>query len=117
MLVEDGSGRTRTDGNGHAYSKSSYTWLGRSIADRAVDATFVPYVVVNPQVRMNAKGIVIGCKAVVTYNGQSVDAVAADVSGGGQICEISIAPAKKLAIPSRPRTGAVESGVQYSLWA
>src|SRR5260370_2260785 len=116
ILVDDGSGHPLTDGNGNAYSKSTYTWLGRSIADRAVDATFVPYVVVNPQVRMNAKGIVIGCKAVVTYNGQSVDAVAADVSGGGPIGEISIAAAKALGIPSSPRTEGVNSGVQYSLW-
>jgi Fungal chitosanase of glycosyl hydrolase group 75 len=116
ILVDDGNGKPLTDGNENAYSKTTYTWPGRSVADRAVDATAVPYVVVNPQVRMNARGIVIGCKAVVTYNGQSVDAVAADVSGGGQIGEISIAAAKALGIPSSPRDGGVDSGVQYSLW-
>ena len=84
--------------------------------DRAVDATAVAYVVVNPHVRTNAKGIVIGCKAVLSFNGNSVDAVAADVSGGGQIGEISIAAAKALGIPSSPRTGGVDSGVDYSLW-
>ena len=116
ILVDDGNGKPLTDGNGNAYSQTTYFWPGRSVADRAVDATAVPYVVVNPQVRRNAKGIVIGCKAVVTYNGNSVDAVAADVSGGGQIGEISIAAAKALGIPASPRTGGVDSGVAYSLW-
>jgi hypothetical protein len=116
ILVDDGSGKPLTDGSGNAYSRSTYTWPGRSVADRAVDATAVAYVVVNPHVRTNAKGIVIGCKAVLSYNGNSVDAVAADVSGGGQIGEISIAAAKALGIPSSPRTGGVDSGVDYSLW-
>src|SRR5580704_7122276 len=60
ILVNDGSGHPLTDGNGNAYSQTTYTWRGRSIAMRAVDATAVPYVVVNPHVRRNAKGVVIG---------------------------------------------------------
>jgi len=116
VLYNDGSGHPLTDGNGNAYSKTTYTWPGVSIAARAVDATFVPYVVVNPYVQMNAVGVVIGCKAVVTYNGTSVDAVVADVSAGNQIGELSIAAAVALGIPSSPRTGGVGSGVQFEFW-
>jgi len=116
ILVPDGSGHPLTDGNGNAYSQTTYTWPGRSVATRAVDATAVPYVVVNPHVRRNAKGIVIGSKAVVTYQGNSVDAVVADVSGPNDIGEISIAAAEALGIRSSPRTGGVDSGVQFEFW-
>jgi hypothetical protein len=71
---------------------------------------------VNPIVRCNATGVVIGCKARLTYNGASIDAVVADVSGAGDIGEISIAAAEILGIPSSPRTGGVPSGVSFELW-
>jgi Fungal chitosanase of glycosyl hydrolase group 75 len=116
ILVNDGSGHPLTDGNGNAYSRTTYTWPGRSIAARAVDATAVAYVVVNPHVRLNAKGVVIGSKAVVTYRGKSVEAVVADVSGPNDIGEISIATAEALGIPSSPRRGGVDSGVQFEFW-
>ena len=116
ILVDDGSGHPLTDGNGNAYSQTTYTWRGRSIAMRAVDATAVPYVVVNPHVRRNAKGVVIGRKAVISYQGNSVDAVVADVSGPNEIGEISIAAASALGIPSSPRRGGVDNGVQFELW-
>jgi hypothetical protein len=116
ILVNDGSGHPLTDGNGNAYSQTTYTWLGRPIATRAVDATAVAYVVVNPHVRRNATGVVIGSKAVVTYQGNSVSAVVADVSGPNDIGEISIAAAQALGIPTSPRTGGVSSGVQFEFW-
>jgi hypothetical protein len=116
ILVNDGSGRPLTDGDGNAYSQTTYTWPGRSIAARAVDATAVAYVVVNPHVRLNAKGVVIGSKAVVTYQGKSVDAVVADVSGPYDIGEISIAAAQALGIAPSPRHGGVGSGVQFEFW-
>jgi hypothetical protein len=116
ILVNDGSGRPLMDDNGNVYSQTTYTWPGRSIATRAVDATAVAYVVVNPHVRRNAKGVVIGCKAVVTYQGNSVDAVVADESVPKQIGEISIAAAKALGIPSSSRHGGVSNAVQFELW-
>lgn len=116
ILVNDGSGRPLTDGNGNAYSRTTYSWPDRSIATRAVDATAVAYVVVNPHVRLNAKGVVIGSKAVVTYQGNSVDAVVADVSGPNDIGEISIAAAQTLGIPPSPRHGGVGRGVQFEFW-
>jgi hypothetical protein len=69
-----------------------------------VDATAVPYVVVNPYVRANATGIVIGSKAVVTYQGKSVSAVVADVSGGKALARYLSLPRKRLEF--RPVHGA-----------
>jgi hypothetical protein len=116
VLVNDGSGRPLTDGTGNAYSQTTYAWPGRLIGTRWVDATAVAYVVVNPTVRQNAKGVVIGSRAVVTYQGKSVDAVVADVSGPTGVGEISIAAAQVLGIPPSPRTGGVDSGVQFQFW-
>jgi hypothetical protein len=116
VLVNDGNGHPLTDGNGNAYSLTTYTWPDRPIATRAVDATAVAYVVVNPHVRRNATGVVIGSKAVATYQGNSVDAVVADVSGPNDIGEISIAAAEALGIPSSARHGGVSRGVQFEFW-
>jgi hypothetical protein len=55
-------------------------------------------------------------KAVIFYQGNSVDAVVADVSGPNDIGEISIAAATALGIPSSPRRGGVDDGVQFALW-
>jgi hypothetical protein len=61
-------------------------------------------------------GVVIGCKAVLTYQGNSVTAVVADVSGPNDIGEMSVAAAEALGIPSSPRTGGVNDGVQFEFW-
>ena len=116
VLVDHGNGFPSGDGNGNWYSSTTYAWRGRPLPTRFVDATAVPYVVVNPIVRKNAAGIVIGCKATVTYQGASIDAVVADVSGPGDIGEVSIAAAKLLGIPPSPRHGGVPSGVSFEFW-
>jgi hypothetical protein len=60
---------------------------------------------------------VIGCKARATYQGQSVDAVVADVSGANDIGELSIAAAKALRFHNAsPRDGGVSSGVLFEFW-
>jgi Fungal chitosanase of glycosyl hydrolase group 75 len=118
VLYDNGSVKPEplTDHKGNAYSKTSYVWPNRSVAERSVDACSVPYAVVNPFVRRNSVGIVMGCRAVITYNGKSVEAVVADVSGGNDIGEISIAAAEALGIDSSPRTGGVPSGVSFQLF-
>lgn len=116
VLLDNGSGKPLEDGNGNWYSQTTYAWKGRPIPTRYVDSTFVPYVVVNPIVRKHAAGIVIGCKAWVTYKGKSVEAVVADVSGVADIGELSIAAAKALGIPPSPRTGGVPKGVEFEFW-
>ena len=105
-----------TDGHGGLYSATTYRWTGRPIATAYVDAATVPYIVVPPQVRLQAKGIVMGCKGRIIYRGRSVNAVVADVGPHTKIGEISIAAAEALGIPSSPLTGGVSNGVQYEIW-
>ena len=116
VLVDDGNGHPTSDGNGNWYSQTTYVWTARPLATRYVDATSVPYVVVNPQVRMRAVGIVIGCRARVTYRGTAIEAVVADVSGPADIGEISIRLAELLGIPSSPLNGGAAGGVLYEVW-
>lgn len=92
-------------------SKTAYEWpqYAKTDARRFVDAAMVPYVVVNPFVRMRAAGVVLGCKARATWKGASVDMVVADVSGPGDIGEMSIAAAEALGIDADPRNGGLEA--------
>ena len=117
VLVDNGQGQPIDDGKGNWYSQTTYTWKGRSLGTRYVDATAVPYLVVNPIVRRKAKGVVIGCKARATYKGVSVNAVVADVSGGADIGELSIAAGEILKFEnSSPRDGGVADGVLFEFW-
>jgi hypothetical protein len=116
LIEKDHTGRPTDDGNGNWYSSTTYAWKGRPLETRYVDAAHVPYLVVNPIVRAKATGIVIGCKASVTYKGKTIDAVVADVSGGKDIGEMSMAAAEMLGIPSSPRSGGVDSGVEFEFW-
>jgi hypothetical protein len=123
LVVDPDTDQPTDDGNGNWYSSTTYIWKDRPLETRYVDATAVPYVVVNPRVRAKAKGVVIGCKARVTYKRKKkkrkkrkIDAVVADVSGGNDIGEMSIAAAKMLGIPDSPRHGGVDSGVSFEFW-
>lgn len=105
--------------NGVIPSKTAYRWNGMSSFDPAayVDAETVPYVVISPLIRQKARGIVLGCKAVVTWDGYSTEAVVADIGPRNRIGEISIECARRLHIPSSPRTGGMEDRtVKYELW-
>lgn len=61
--------------------------------------------------RLHVQGVVIGCLMKIRYNGKEIVAVAGDV--GGRFGEASIMAAKLLGIPSSPRDGGVDSGVEY----
>jgi hypothetical protein len=116
VLIDNGHGRPKDDGNGNWYSQTTYAWRGRPIETRYVDATSVPYIVVNPVVRRKAAGVVIGCRARVSRGPTSIDAVVADVSGANDIGELSIRAAQLLNIPDSPRHGGVSSGVTFEMW-
>jgi hypothetical protein len=82
-----------------------------------VDAETVPYIVVPPIIVQHTSGIVRGCKARVTWKGQSVDCVVADKGPADKIGEISIAAARAVGIPSSPRRGGTKKPeVLYELW-
>lgn len=104
----DASGHPKTDGRGNIYSKTSYM--------PPVDAYDIPYAVVNPIVRLAAKGIILGCHAVISYRNRIIQAVVADVGPENKIGEMSIAAARALGIPDSPRTGGVDSGVSWYLY-
>jgi hypothetical protein len=74
------------------------------------------YIVVPPAIIEGVQGIVLGCRAVVSYNGATTEAVVGDVGPRSKLGEISIATAKALGIPWSPISGGVDSGVSYTLW-
>ncbi|TGD96588.1 glycoside hydrolase family 75 protein [Methylobacterium nonmethylotrophicum] len=116
VLLDRGDGEPLDDGHGNLYSQTTYAWKGRPIATRYVDAKTVPYVVVNPIVRHHAVGVVIGCHAQVSFQGKTIEAVVADVSGATRIGELSIRAAELLEIPSSPKNGGVSAGVRFAMW-
>jgi len=116
VLIDHGNDTPMSDGNGNLYSQTTYAWKGRPIPTRYVDSTAVPYIVVNPLVRRKAVGVVIGSRGRITYDGVSINAVVADVSGKHDIGEISIQAAAMLGIPSSPRHGGAAAGVSFELW-
>ncbi|MCF1442011.1 septal ring lytic transglycosylase RlpA family protein [Ralstonia nicotianae] len=82
-----------------------------------VDAETVPYVVVNPLIVHETVGVVRGCKARVTYNGNTVECVVADKGSSHRIGELSIAAARALGINSSPRNGGMEAHeCLYEIW-
>jgi hypothetical protein len=103
---------------GFYVSATAYQWEGREPNDplRYVDSESVPYIVVSPLIRNAAKGVVLGCKARVSFGGRSVDAVVADIGPRKKIGELSIAAARAVGIPSSPRVGGVEGNVGYEFW-
>lgn len=105
--------------DGNYVSQTEYQWLGQPITSpaRYVDSEKVPFIVVPPQIRQKPAGVVLGCKARVTYNGISVDAVVADIGPHSKIGELSIAAANALKIPSSPRNGGIDAKeIFYELW-
>src|SRR5205085_1698061 len=89
---------------------------GQPIETRFVDAATVPYAVVNPFVRKNSVGIVLGCLARITYKSTTINAVVADVSGGDDIGELSIAAAILLGFAdTSPRSGGAKN-VQFEFF-
>lgn len=105
--------------NGIIASKTWYVYPGkrRNDPEAYVDSETVAYIVVPPLIVQNTAGVVRGCKARVTYNGKSVNAVVADIGPKTSIGELSIAAARSLGIRSSPRNGGLsEPKVLYELW-
>lgn len=123
-VVTGDNGKPIIQGNddpapGFHVSATAYQWPEFSKNDprRYVDSEKVAYVVVSPLIRNAAKGVVMGCKARVTYKGKMVDAVVADIGPRKKIGELSISAAKAVGIPSSPRHGGEERQiVGYELW-
>lgn len=90
-------------------SKTAYHYNGIDINSPSayVDAETVPYVCVPPIVLTGVGPFVLGCKVICrhTINGTQVEGMVADVGPRSKAGEISIEMARRLGIPSNPRTG------------
>jgi len=75
------------------------------------------YVVVPPAIRDGVRGIVIGCKATVSYGVKSTDAVVGDIGRHRKLGEISCACASAIGLNPSPVDGGTDAHViQYVLW-
>lgn len=117
VLVRNGQPMVLPDGT--IPSKTSYRWPDKSANDPAayVDAATVPYGVLSPKIVKAVPPRFLGCRMRITFNGQSVIAVMADIGPRSKCGEASIAAAKAIGIPSSPRTGGEERNVVlYECW-
>jgi hypothetical protein len=97
--------------------------LPNSSPFKYVDSATVPFIVTPPLIIHGVAGIVLGCRCVVTNtaNGQSVEAVVADIGPRTHLGEISLACAKAIGIPcggTHPaNSGGVDSAtIKYCLY-
>ncbi|APV40793.1 hypothetical protein PFAS1_16085 [Pseudomonas frederiksbergensis] len=119
IAIVGDDGHPRIYDGGIVGCKTSYKDPTKSVSDLTayIDAATIPYIVVPVQVIKLTEGIVLGCLARATYNGQSVDCVVADVSSSKKVGELSIAAAEALGIKSSPRNGGTnDPNVLYELW-
>lgn len=83
----------------------------------AINANEVPGIVVPPMLRDMVHGIVLGCKARVTYKGKSIDAVVFDIGPSRKLGEASTEAARRLGINTNPNNGGVDDPeVLYEYW-
>lgn len=112
MAVDvDGSPNWRRDPDGQADTSLHYR-------GQPINADAVPYVVVPPAIRDAVPGIVLGCRALVSYNhGKPVEAVVADIGPRRKLGEGSSELARRLGINPSPTKGGVdEHVVEYQIW-
>ena len=102
MIDADGSG-----GNKHKdkYYQSDTTLHHNG---RALNAETLPFIVVPPQVILSVGALVMGCRAVVSFQGIQIEAVVGDCGPPTKIGEASIECARRLGIPSSPINGGLE---------
>jgi len=94
-------------------SATSYRHKGKAASDpRAyVDANAVIYIVLPSHWRMQAKGVVLGCRATVedTKSGKITEAAVLDFGPKAKLGEASIACARFFGVPSSPKNGGTEA--------
>lgn len=102
-------------------SKTAYHFQGVALDDPKayVDSETIPYIVVQKDIITKTNGAVLGCRARCTmvHSGVAVDCIVADVGPRSKIGEGSIELARRLGIPSSPRSGGIDyPGVLFELW-
>lgn len=122
-VVTDNEGNPIIQGSndpapGYYVSTTSFQNIQFPLTDprRYLDSSTVPFFVVPAVIINSVKPKVIGSKAQITYNGKTIDAIVGDSGPADSLGELSIAAALALGIPSSPKNGGVDSGVNYILW-
>lgn len=122
-LVTDPSGNPIVQGDkdpahGYYISKTVLSDCTKPVTDptRYLDATVVPYIALPARHMMGAK---IGdlCVLINTMNNKIGYAIVGDVGPDDYLGIGSMALAEKLGIPSSPKTGGVEDGILYIIFA
>lgn len=94
---------------GFFVSTTAYQWteFPKDNPRRYVNSETVPFVVVFDFVRRMLKGIVLGCRAILTNldNGLMVEGVVADIGPLNKLGEASIAAAQAIGIDGNPKKG------------
>ncbi len=110
----NGYGRIDDDGTGGAHG-DPYHQSDTSLHNdgHPLNADVDRYIVVPPQILDGVKPIVLGSKAVVTYQEKTADAVVGDVGPHHRLGEMSMALASALGINPNPNIGGVDSPVVH----
>ena len=97
---------------GYYISTTSYQREGLAITDpaRYLDSACEMFIVLPNHWRMQAAGIVLGCRAVVhdSETGREIECIVGDFGPRSHLGEASIALAKAFGINADPKTGGVE---------
>lgn len=86
---------------------------------KPIDAEAVPYIVVPPAIVRGVRGVVMGCRAVVTNlaNGKSCEAVVADIGPKLKLGELSCECARRIGLDGNPNHGGTSRKiVQYRIF-
>ena len=102
MIDADGSGGNR---HGDKYFQSDTTLHHNG---KALNAETTPFIVVPPQVILSVGALVMGCRAIVEFQGLKIEAVVGDCGPPHKIGEASIECARRLGIPSSPVNGGLD---------
>ncbi len=118
ILVCDARGVPIVQEGGGWYSRTAYS-RGRAWPEssRWLDGLKIPFIVVEGFIRRRAKGVVLGCRARVTYLGLSVDCMVGDIGPLWKIGEGSPKVACELGINPDPKVGGTDSDdIEFELW-
>ena len=79
--------------------------------NRYINSETVPYIVVPSSIVKSVKGVILGCKALLTNieTGVTISAVCADI--GPDVGELSMAAASQLGLPNSPKNGGTEKDI------
>jgi len=120
IVILNSLGRPRIFENGLIASKTAYKIPGMDADDPKayIDSETVPYIAIPPQIRRNARGVVLGCLCECrnVRSGVVVTGMVADIGPRSKFGEVSIAMARMLGINHSPRNGGTdEKIIQYTI--